>query len=180
MEVSELTFLAVRLGFLALLWVFVFIIVYALRSDLFGATLTKVPASTSRPEPAPEPLIDASPAPTPAADPTPQRSDEQAPIATAESVSRLVFTKGPKEGTEIRLHPGQISIGRASHSDIVIRDDYASTNHARLMIWHGEWTLQDLDSTNGTFLNGTRVTVPAPIPVRTPITIGTSTFELRP
>ena len=185
---SELTFIALRLGFLALLWVFVFIIVYALRSDLFGATLTKVPPSTARaepsdpsPEPAPAPAAAAA-APVVAA--TPKRDEpsppKDAPIATAETVQRLVFTKGPKSGTEFPLTPGQISIGRAAHSDIVIRDDYASTNHARLMVWHGEWTLQDLDSTNGTFLDGTRVTVPTPIPVRTPITIGTSTFELRP
>jgi pSer/pThr/pTyr-binding forkhead associated (FHA) protein len=39
--------------------------------------------------------------------------------------------------------------------------------------------VQDLDSTNGTYLDGKRVTVPTPIPLNTPIKIGTTTFELR-
>jgi pSer/pThr/pTyr-binding forkhead associated (FHA) protein len=61
----------------------------------------------------------------------------------------------------------------------VIRDDYTSTHHARLMLWDENWVIQDLDSTNGTFLNGARVTVPTPVPLNTPVKIGTTSFELR-
>jgi len=64
-------------------------------------------------------------------------------------------------------------------SGLVIRDDYTSTHHARLLLWNDEWMIQDLDSTNGTFLDGRRVTVPTQVPLDTPIKIGTTTFELR-
>jgi pSer/pThr/pTyr-binding forkhead associated (FHA) protein len=47
------------------------------------------------------------------------------------------------------------------------------------MLWSGEWVIQDLDSTNGTFLDGKRVSLPTPIPLNTPVRIGTTSFELR-
>ena len=54
-----------------------------------------------------------------------------------------------------------------------------STHHARIMLWNGRWMIQDLDSTNGTFLNGSRVTVPVPIPLGATVKVGATTFELR-
>jgi pSer/pThr/pTyr-binding forkhead associated (FHA) protein len=47
------------------------------------------------------------------------------------------------------------------------------------MLWNNEWMLQDLDSTNGTFLDGQRVTAPTQVPLDTPIKVGMTTFELR-
>jgi pSer/pThr/pTyr-binding forkhead associated (FHA) protein len=47
------------------------------------------------------------------------------------------------------------------------------------MLWNDEWVIQDLDSTNGTFLDGTRVTLPTPVPLGSTVTIGTTSFELR-
>jgi pSer/pThr/pTyr-binding forkhead associated (FHA) protein len=73
----------------------------------------------------------------------------------------------------------QLTIGRSSESGLVIRDDYTSTHHARLMLWNDQWVVQDLDSTNGTFLGGSRVMLPTPVPPGTPVTIGTTSFELR-
>ncbi|WP_431311805.1 FHA domain-containing protein [Pseudolysinimonas kribbensis] len=64
----------------------------------------------------------------------------------------------------IDLPAEQLTIGRSSESGLVIRDDYTSTHHARLMLWNDQWVVQDLDSTNGTFLDGVRVTLPTPIP----------------
>jgi pSer/pThr/pTyr-binding forkhead associated (FHA) protein len=61
----------------------------------------------------------------------------------------------------------------------VIRDDYTSTHHARLMLWHDDWMVQDLDSTNGTFLDGKRVAVPTSVPLNTTVKIGATSFELR-
>jgi pSer/pThr/pTyr-binding forkhead associated (FHA) protein len=92
---------------------------------------------------------------------------------------RLVITSGPKAGLEIELPSEQLAIGRSSESGLVIRDDYTSTHHARLMLWNDGWVVQDLDSTNGTFLNGARVTLPTPVPLNTPLTIGQTSFELR-
>jgi pSer/pThr/pTyr-binding forkhead associated (FHA) protein len=99
--------------------------------------------------------------------------------ATVLTASRLVITSGPRQGTELALGRDPVTIGRSSESGLVIRDDYTSTHHARLLLWNDEWMIQDLDSTNGTFLDGKRVTVPTQIPLDTPIKIGTTTFELR-
>src|SRR5699024_7632917 len=90
-------------------------------------------------------------------------------IATAGVAQRLVITSGAKAGAESPLGRDEITIGRSSDSAIVIRDDYTSTHHARLMLWNDQWMLQDLDSTNGTFLDGVRVAVPTPIPLNTPV-----------
>jgi len=99
--------------------------------------------------------------------------------ASVQTARRLVLTSGPRAGTELALGRDPITIGRSSESGLVIRDDYTSTHHARLLLWNDEWMIQDLDSTNGTFLDGRRVTVPTQVPLDTPIKIGTTTFELR-
>ncbi|WP_345066192.1 FHA domain-containing protein FhaB/FipA [Leifsonia kafniensis] len=201
---SELTLLVLRLGFLLLLWLFIFGIVYALRSDLFGRRVRKMnPDAAAAPVASPEPLYSAAPAPSaplpPFVAPTPAgaaltepvgahspRSASPSPAssghsvkATTQNASRLVITSGPKVGTEFPLTAESITIGRSTDSSLVIRDDYTSTHHARLMLWNGEWMIQDLDSTNGTFLSGARVVVPTPVPLNAPVKIGATTFELR-
>lgn len=207
---SELTLLVLRLGFLLLLWLFVFAIVYALRSDLFGQRVRKLqpssdaasPVSTSptsggspsigggSPVGAGSPLgaaaasapLFAAHAPVSAAaaaEPNALAPSFGREIATAGVAQRLVITSGAKAGAEFPLGRDEITIGRSSDSAIVIRDDYTSTHHARLMLWNDQWMLQDLDSTNGTFLDGVRVAVPTPIPLNTPVKIGSTSFELR-
>ena len=169
---SELTLLVLRIGFLLVLWGFVFAIVYALRSDLLGQRARRMPtaaAPASVPAPAP-----ARPKPTEPALTEPVA----APVSDA-LPSRLVITTGAKEGLELDLGRETLTIGRSADSGLVIRDDYTSTHHARLMVWNEEWVIHDLDSTNGTFLDGRRVTVPTPVPLNTPVKIGTTTFELR-
>jgi len=176
---SELTLLALRFGFLAVLWLFVFAIVYALRSDLFGQRPRKLP-------------VDPGPGATPSTATAPPSAAPRAPVTPVPSggagrpaaagdgpASRLVITKGAKAGLEMPLGDGPLTIGRSQESNLVIRDDYTSTHHARLMLWNGRWVVQDLDSTNGTFLAGERVTVPTPVPVGTTVTIGQTSFELR-
>jgi pSer/pThr/pTyr-binding forkhead associated (FHA) protein len=174
---SELTLLVLQLAFLLLLWGFVFFVIYSLRSDLFGQRARRMvaaPAAPGAPQAAPAPQPAAS-APEPATEPVARAE----PAATAATPKRLVITSGPREGVEIDLPPEQLTIGRSSESGLVIRDDYTSTHHARLMLWDENWVIQDLDSTNGTFLDGTRVTLPTAVPPGTPVTIGTTTFELR-
>lgn len=158
---GDLTLFILRLVFLVVLWVFVFIVVFALRSDLFGQRVRRLPAAASAPFP----------------------TEQPAPAAVVASpqviASRLVITGGAKEGLQIDLPDEILSIGRSSDSGLVIRDDYTSTNHARLLRTEKGWVLEDLDSTNGTQLSGQRVTTPIAVPLNTPITIGTTTFELR-
>lgn len=166
---SELTLLALRFGFLLVLWAFIFAIVYALRSDLFGQRVRRLPddvAATSPASPLPEPRSASKPS-------------RDVTIATLDNARRLVITSGAKEGLEIQLTEEPITIGRSAESGLVIRDDYTSTHHARLYFWGDKWAVQDLDSTNGTFLDDARVTVPTPVPLNTPIRIGTTSFELR-
>jgi pSer/pThr/pTyr-binding forkhead associated (FHA) protein len=135
--------------------------VYALRTDLFGPARMR---SEEVSAPAQKPVNPVSPSPSP-------------PSGTA---SALLVTSGPKEGLSLELLPEeQFTIGRSSDSTLVIRDDNTSTHHARLMLWNDQWMVQDLDSTNGTFVDGKRVSIPTPVPLNTPVTIGTSSFELR-
>ena len=173
---SELTLLLLRLGFLVLLWAFVFAIVYALRSDLFGQRARRLPAAPAGSFPAAAAPASAPIVAAPVTEPTAHRAP---PLAGASTAKRLVITSGPREGLEIDLPSEQLTIGRSSESGLVIRDDYTSTHHARLMLWNDQWVIQDLDSTNGTFLDGSRVTLPTPVPLGTPVTIGTTSFELR-
>lgn len=180
---SELTLLVLRLGFLVLLWAFVFAIVYALRSDLFGQRVRAIkevePAAAAAPVPAASPAAATGPirpTPIPTAAPVPSSGHE---IATTANARAIVVTSGTKAGAEFPLGRDEVTIGRSSDSAIVIRDDYTSTHHARLMLWNDQWMLQDLDSTNGTFLDGTRVTVPTPVAIGATVKVGATTFELR-
>jgi len=183
---SELTLLVLQLGFLLLLWVFIFAIVYSLRSDLFGQRVRKLQPDAAAAAPAPAAAFPvaagaaASSAPTAAVShPAAPASGPGGETASTENATRLVITSGQKAGAEFPLGRDEITIGRSSDSAIIIRDDYTSTHHARLMLWNGRWMIQDLDSTNGTFLNGSRVTVPTPIPLGATVKVGATTFELR-
>lgn len=180
---TGLTLLVLRFAFLAVLWLFVFVIVFALRSDLFGQRVRTIPTDPKAGASGPTtPAVPAAAAPAPASSGAftdligqPGGAQQSAtPVAT-----RLVITEGSREGMEMPLGGGPITIGRSSESNVVIRDDYTSTNHARLDLRADGWLLTDLESTNGTFVNGQKVTVPVTIAERTPITIGTTTFELR-
>lgn len=180
---SELTFLILRLGFLAVLWCFVLAIVYALRSDLFGAPARRM-RDRKRAEPAP--MVAAAPqAPVMTHVPiTPEpdaRTATDLPSAGSSGPARqLLITSGVAEGTQLRLDEDLVTIGRSPDSTLVIVDEYTSTHHARLQRGDSAWTLTDLDSTNGTRINGRRVSGTVPLPTFTPVTIGTTTFELRP
>ncbi|MBS1696935.1 MAG: FHA domain-containing protein [Actinobacteria bacterium] len=170
---SELTLLLLRIGFLVLMWFFVFAVVYSLRADLFGVRVRKMPQA--------EAAAASAPVAKPAAPAKPKAAPRSKPggPATTSTVSKLVITSGPKAGLEVPLGSEPMSIGRSSESGLVIRDDYTSSHHARLMLWGEQWMLQDLDSTNGTFLNGERVGAPVSVSIGAPIKVGATTFELR-
>lgn len=171
---SELTLLLLRIGFLLLLWFFVFAVVYSLRADLFGVKVRKMPDAAPTPAPSAARAPTAPVAPTAAAP-----SGGAGGLATTGSASRIVITSGPKAGLELPLGTEPLTIGRSSESGLVIRDDYTSSHHARLVLWGEQWMLQDLDSTNGTWHDGQRVAAPVPVHVGAPIKVGATTFELR-
>ena len=175
---SELTLLLLRVGFLVLLWFFVFAVVYSLRADLFGVKVRRMPdaSAVAAPAPAPSPRAAAT---APVARSSPAASGAKGGKATTDSVSRIVITSGPKAGLELPLGTEPLTIGRSSESGLVIRDDYTSSHHARLVLWGDQWMIQDLDSTNGTWHDGARVSAPVPVAVGAPIKVGATTFELR-
>lgn len=170
---SELVLLLLRIGFLVLMWVFVFGVVYSLRADLFGVRARKLPAEATAGAPA-------AAAPAPTAPPRPSSARPSTGPATVATAKRLVITSGPKAGLELPLGSDAMTIGRSSESALVIRDDYTSSHHARLILRGDTWAIQDLDSTNGTFVAGQRVTGgPVSLSLGTPVKVGATTFELR-
>ncbi|EQM73044.1 MULTISPECIES: FHA domain-containing protein FhaB/FipA [Microbacterium] len=171
---SELILLLLRIGFLILMWFFVFGVVYSLRADLFGVRVRKLPAEAAAGSAAAPVAAPAAPVAKPA---SARPSTGPATVATAK---RLVITSGPKAGLELPLSADSLTIGRSSESALVIRDDYTSSHHARLMLRGDSWAIQDLDSTNGTFVAGQRVSgSPVALSLGTPIKVGATTFELR-
>lgn len=179
---SELTLMVLRLGFLLMLWLFVFSVIFALRSDLFGAPVRRLKksdtpvASGGRPvQPAPQQQAVAAPVITPSGGALPSAGTVQPGPAR-----QLVILTGVAEGTSIPLDDGHVTVGRSPDSTLVIVDEYTSTYHAKLQRSGDTWTITDLDSTNGTKVSGSKITHPMTLPTFTPVTIGTTTFELRP
>ena len=155
---------------LVLMWGLVLAAIVAVRSDFAGRT------KTPRRKPAPAPAAALTPArapsrPAPAAKPAPSRKRS--------SARNVAITAGPLAGTTIPLGEQPITIGRADSSTLVISDDYVSTHHARLVPNGDAWMLEDLGSTNGTYLDRAKVTAPTPVPIGVPIRIGKTTLELR-
>lgn len=147
-----------RLGFLVLLWAFVYFVIRVLRSDLYGTRITAAPA--------PVPAVSAP------ATPAPSRKAAAGP-------TRLVVTAGPLTGTTIPLGSSAILIGRSPSCTLVLEDDYSSSRHARVFPQSDAWFVEDLGSTNGTFLGKDKVTEPTPLPLGAPVRVGQSTIELQ-
>lgn len=153
---SELTLLLIRLAFLAVLWFFVIAAVGVIRTDLFGSRTTPAVAGRKVPK-AVKPVV---------------KSRKGEP-------RQMVVTGGPLQGTTITLSETPITIGRASDATLVVTDDYASSRHARLFPQDGQWIVEDLGSTNGTYLDRSKVTRPTPVPIGVPIRVGKTVIELR-
>jgi pSer/pThr/pTyr-binding forkhead associated (FHA) protein len=162
MNALELTL--IRIGFLVILWLFVIAAVGVIRTDLFGQSSrarrrTNVTAPIARPKP--------------------ERAPAKPPRASRSTPNQLLVTAGALAGTSLGLSDQQITIGRAGDATLVLSDDYASTRHARLFPQDGQWLVEDLGSTNGTYLDRQKVTGPTPVPVGVPIRIGKTVLELR-
>ena len=99
--------------------------------------------------------------------------------AISETPQTLVVIDGPLQGLEMVLDRREIRIGRAPNNEFVIEDDYASSQHARLQKTDEGWLLQDLNSTNGTYVDGARIGAPVSIKQEMQIRIGKTIFELR-
>ncbi|MCM1965607.1 MULTISPECIES: FHA domain-containing protein [unclassified Streptomyces] len=166
---SELTLTVMRLGFLAVLWLFVIVAVQVIRSDLFGTRVTQRGSRRG-----------GGASGTPAAQQGRQASAPPQQRQRRGAPTKLVVSEGTLTGTTVALAGQTITLGRAHDSTIVLDDDYASSRHARIYPDRdGQWIVEDLGSTNGTYLDRTRLTTPTPIPPGAPIRIGKTVIELR-
>jgi hypothetical protein len=143
-----------RFGFLALLWLFLYAAFRVVRADLFGGRAGRVAAVPPR------------------AVPVGRKRGQRGPRT-------LLVTAGPLKGTKITLGDQPILIGRADDSTLVLTDDFASSRHARLTNRGGQWYVEDLGSTNGTYLDQQRVQGPLLVAPGQPIRIGQTALELR-
>lgn len=163
---SELTLTIIRLGFLAVLWMFVLTAVSVMRSDLFGRR------TAARPQPR---RAAAAPPPAPA-----KREKAPKPAKGRRGMpGTLVVTQGALSGTTVRLGDQPVTLGRSQESTIVLDDDYVSGRHARFYQRDGQWLVEDMGSTNGTYLDRTKVTSATPVKIGVPVRIGKTVVELR-
>ncbi len=177
---SELTLTLLRLGYLALLWLLVLAVVGVLRRDLFGTQVTRraTPVRSGRARPLRRPTTPAPPAPGQGGAGT-AGTPLGVAAAGAAGARSLVVTEGSLKGTTIALNAAPVLIGRAPECTLVLDDDFASGRHARLSLDRGAWVLEDLGSTNGTFLGRNKVQTPTAVEPGTPVRIGRTVLELR-
>jgi len=154
---SDLLLTALRIGFLLVLWWFILTIVSVLRRDLQAPRDAKplTPARTRR-----------TPSPRPS-------------LRSRRGSTGLLIVEGPLTGTVIPLGTTTISIGRAPDSTIVVDDDFASVQHARLVPNGIHWMVEDLGSTNGTYIDRARVNGPTVLKPGSTLRVGRTALELR-
>ncbi|MFC4908697.1 FHA domain-containing protein FhaB/FipA [Actinomadura gamaensis] len=180
---SDFTLTLIKLAFLAVLWLFVIAAVGVIRADLFGSKAAAKAASRAANRAAR--AVQQRPPKAAARPPqgVPQGAPQGPPPRGGQrgggAPTKLVVVQGERTGTVIDLTGVPITIGRANDSTLVVTDDYASSRHARLYAQDGQWIVEDLGSTNGTYLGRTKVTRPMPVPPGVPIRIGKTVIELR-
>lgn len=139
--------------FLALLYVFVFLVYRAILRDVRGA---------------------ATPAPS---------GNRRAHSGAPSSSARLVVVESPDvdrlpAGTVLPLSAAT-SVGRSSENAIELPDRFASAHHVLIYLTRGKHVLRDRDSTNGTFVNGTRIYSEVVLSAGDRLEIGTTILEYR-
>jgi pSer/pThr/pTyr-binding forkhead associated (FHA) protein len=159
---NELSLTIIRVAFLAVLWLFVIAAIGVVRTDLLGGSSTTARRGKVRQAQAPR-----------------QGRPTRPPRAGRGSPRVLVVTAGALKGASLDLAQQQITLGRANDATLVLNDDYASSRHARIFPQDGQWIVEDLGSTNGTYLDRQKVTRPTPVPLGVPIRIGKTVLELR-
>ncbi len=157
---SELTLFLVRVAFLAILWIFVLSAISVIRSDMFGA---RVPETARGGAPAP---------PARKSGGKPRKPRRGAP-------THLLVVDGENAGVRAELADAPLLIGRGSDAAIKLDDDYVSTRHARVAASGDEWFVEDLGSTNGTYVGPVRITQPTTIGLGVQVRVGKTILELR-
>ncbi|WP_109507078.1 FHA domain-containing protein FhaB/FipA [Nocardioides speluncae] len=155
---SEITLFLIRFAYLAILWIFVLSAISVIRSDMFGA---RVPADVGHVE-------------------------RRAPRGQRAKAGRrrgapthVLVVDGGNAGERADLDRAPLLIGRGSDAAIRLDDDYVSTRHARIAASGEQWFVEDLGSTNGTYVGAVRITQPTTITLGTQVRIGKTILELK-
>jgi pSer/pThr/pTyr-binding forkhead associated (FHA) protein len=152
---SEITLTIVKVLFLALLWLFILFVASVVRSDLFGRAVASSSGQQLQ---------------------TPDRPRRQRRAKGQPRV--MTITNGPTAGTQAELAGGMIMIGRGADCQLMLDDDYVSTRHARVVSGDNGVYIEDLGSTNGTYVNGMRITAPTTITLQDTVRIGKTVLKL--
>jgi pSer/pThr/pTyr-binding forkhead associated (FHA) protein len=155
---SELTLFLIRFAYLAILWVFVLSTISVIRSDMFGA---RVPEGAR------------------AAGSTPRGRAAKPPAKRRGSPTHVLVIEGVNAGSRAELDDAPLLIGRGPDAAIRLDDDYASTRHARIAAADEQWFVEDLGSTNGTYVGSARITQPTTLTLGSQVRIGKTILELR-
>jgi hypothetical protein len=160
--VSELTLTVIKLGFLAVLWLLVLSVTSAMRADLFGVRPPKPPreARGSR-------------------DASRGRGGGKTGKDGKGLPTLAMIIEGPDSGRSAVLETAPVTFGRGTDCTIPLADEYVSTQHARLRFHEGQWYVEDLGSTNGTYIGNQRLTRSTPIAVKGRFRLGKTVVELR-
>lgn len=171
---SELTLTLIKLGFLAVLWLFVLSAISVVRSDIIG---TKAPSSGRAPaKPSGKDKGKGKEPPQP----KPDKKSRRTKAKPARGVpTKLQVVSGPNTGQSVPLGDQPILLGRGTDAAIRLDDDYVSTRHARFATNGDQWFVEDLGSTNGTYLGTQRVTSPIPVGMGMQVRLGKTVVELR-
>jgi pSer/pThr/pTyr-binding forkhead associated (FHA) protein len=158
---SELTLVLIRFAYLAILWIFVLSCISVIRSDMFGARVARQPAGQARSE-------------------RKARKRQKAAAKPRKGApTHVVILEGGNKGETVSLEQAPLLIGRGSDAAIRLDDDYVSTRHARIASSGEQWFVEDLGSTNGTYVGSSRISQPTAINLGTQVRIGKTILELR-
>lgn len=155
---SELALNVLRIGFVGLLWLFLGFLLYVLWQGIRGQDFTS-------------------------------GGESGWPLAVKGSAlkrwflrskpSELVVRTGTSQGLRIPLSGNLVSIGRSDDNTLILDEEFVSDHHARLRAREDSWWLEDLSSTNGTWLKGERLTLARPLKVGWLFGIGEVVIEVR-
>ncbi len=154
---SELTLFLIRLAYLAILWIFVLSVISVIRSDMFGARVPEAARAAAAPR---------------------SGKRQKAPRRRGQPTHVLVV-EGTNVGERADLADAPILIGRGPDAAIRLDDDYVSTRHARIGASDEQWFVEDLGSTNGTYVGSGRITQPTTLTLGTQVRVGKTVLELR-
>jgi FHA domain len=154
--VSELTLFLIRLAYLAILWIFVLSAISVIRSDMFGARVPEAARAAA----------------------APRGRRQKAPRRRGQP-THVIVVEGSNAGARAELEDAPILIGRGPDAAIRLDDDYVSTRHARIGSSEDQWFVEDLGSTNGTYVGSSRITQPTTLTLGTQVRIGKTVLELR-